>query len=226
MPKRKVLFHLTADFKGNRGFAQFKEDDTATTYDTTMIVGNGTYNGVYFPEEELRKAAESFQGVPINLDHNDDTIKDVVGYVSDVVYDNGSLRSRTVFDKDTKEYDTAIGYIKSRNRAGDIPNVSIGVWLELEEEQLDDNDTRLVARNLEGDHLAVVVHGACNPDDGCGIGMSKYSYQLPEDLTFIGGAYQIKPDDEITIDLNKEEKEDLRKNIYKELIKKERLEND
>lgn len=231
--KRKVLFHLNADFKGNRGFAQFAENDMSTTYDTTMIVGNGTYNGVYFPEEELQKAAESFLSVPINLDHSDDTVKDVVGYVSDVVYENGRLKSHTVFDKDTKEYDTAIGYIKSRQRAGDVPNVSIGVWLELEEEKLSNDDTRLVARNLEGDHLALVVHGACNPDDGCGIGMTdlsqlgKYTYEPKGEITFIGDAYQIvNPEDEITIDLNKEEKEDLKKNIYKELIKKERLEHD
>ncbi len=224
MSKRKVLFHLSTNLSKMR--LSLKTDTDKDAYDTVMIVGDGTYNGVYFPHEELNKAASSFEGKPININHNDDTIEDIVGYIKDVAYEDGKLRATAYFDTDTVKYDAVSGYINSRKNAGDTPNVSIGVWLELEEEKLSENETRTTARNLEGDHLAIVVHGACNPDDGCGIGMS--TFETDNDITFTTRGYDLTTilngGRELKIQIEAED--ELKKNIYKELIKKERLKHE
>ena len=73
----------------------------------------------------------------------------------------------------------------------------------------EDGEIRITARNLEGDHLAIVSHGACGAKDGCGIGLSK--------------------NDTITISLEdneyvqREEILKLKKELIKEQIKKEEL---
>jgi hypothetical protein len=39
-------------------------------------------------------------------------------------------------------------------------------------ELMNDGKMRLTARNLQGDHYAIVTRGACSPEQGCGIGLS------------------------------------------------------
>ena len=148
------------------------EDGSTQDSDAVLIVGGGTYNGIHFPTEELERAVSSFQGVPINLDHSDDKVGDVVGYISSPFMDGNKLRAKTVLSPETEKYKTALGFIKSRKDAGDVANVSVGVWLERAEEEFQ-GGTRIIAKNISADHLALVVHGACNPDDGCGIGLAE-----------------------------------------------------
>lgn len=168
--KERILLHLNTELEGHVNLAK---DDEFVIDRCTMLVGNGTYNGVFFPAEELEKSFFTFEGRPINLNHSSENVEDIVGYVVDTEFDEGRLTCRPVFDEETAKYNEAMGYIKSRFHAGDIPNVSVGIWLDrMLEEDEETGKERYVARNIDGDHLALVVHGACNPGDGCGIGLS------------------------------------------------------
>jgi len=169
--KERIMLHL--DAKLNCFFELSDKKESELKIDRcTMLVGDGTYNGVFFPCEEIEKAFMSFEGKPININHNAETVEDIVGHLKDVRYEDGKLTATPIFNEKTVKYDAVMGYINSRFEAKDIPNVSVGVWLNRElEENGETKEKRYVARELEGDHLAVVVHGACNPGDGCGIGI-------------------------------------------------------
>jgi len=182
--KERIMLHLNA--KLNCFFELTDKKETELKIDRcTMLVGDGTYNGVFFPCEEIEKAFMSFEGKPININHNAETVEDIVGFLKNVEFDDGKLTATPVFDKDTVKHDAVMGYMSSRFKAGDIPNVSVGVWLNREiEENEETKEKRYVARELEGDHLAVVVHGACNPQDGCGIGIG-----LNNDITISHDEY-------------------------------------
>jgi len=196
--------------------------NTVLSIDTsTILVGDGTYNGIFFPKEELEKAYKGWDKVPINIDHNDETIEDIVGFVDNPQYINDKIVVKPVFDSDTSKYNVAMGYIKSRMKAGRIPNVSVGVWVDRVEEKMEDDETRMTARNLEADHLALVVKGACSPEAGCGIGMGLKKEEPIEEII-------LEPSNNIIISFedyvdDKKSYEDLEIEILKERIKKEKL---
>lgn len=157
--------HIELSEKGDIGFILDK---------CTMIVGNKTYNGVYFSSSELEKSYKSFEGVPINLNHSDERIEDIVGYMKNVKFEDNKIIGEPVFEPDTAKYKEVMGYIKSRINAGKTPNVSIGAWGDRIEVKNDNNEVvEYLATDIEGDHLAIVVHGACTPECGCGIGLTK-----------------------------------------------------
>lgn len=173
MKKDRVLMHLsTSMFK-----PLINKDNPHTFSDfdrATMIVGDGTYNGIYFPAEELEKAHMSWEKQPINLDHSDKII-DEIGFIKQVFYDkaNKKVTAKPFLNDTAPKVQVAAGYINGRLAAGTIPEVSVGVWLDREDEEDEDGELRATARNLEGDHLALVTRGACSPEAGCGIGLSK-----------------------------------------------------
>jgi hypothetical protein len=149
---------------------------------STILVGEGVYNGIFFPSDEIEKSYLSWDRQPINLNHSD-AVEDIVGYVSEPQYDKITKRFsvKPVLDKSTSKYDIANGYITSRFNAGSIPEISIGVWCskDLVEEERKDGAI-FIAKDLEGDHLALVTRGACSPKQGCGIGLSyNISYSIP-----------------------------------------------
>jgi len=169
--KERLMLHLDAQLFGHLDLSSNKEELKIDR--CTMLVGDGTYNGVFFPKEELELSYGSFEKKPINLNHSADAVEDIVGYLEDVRYNDGKITAKPVFDEETGKYKSAMGYMKSRFNAGSVPNVSVGVWLDRLNEEDESGKERMTARNLDGDHLALVVHGACNPNDGCGIGMSE-----------------------------------------------------
>jgi len=175
----------------------------------TMIVGDGTYNGIYFPADELEKAFSSWENQPVNLDHSDKA-EDEVGFIKEVVYDkvNKKITAKPFLNNLAPKAAVAAGFISGRLNAGTIPEVSVGVWVDREDEEDDDGNYRVTARNLQGDHLALVTRGACSPKDGCGIGMSANN---PITIQF-----------EDYVDKNSLY-EDLELEILKEQIKKEKL---
>jgi hypothetical protein len=218
MKGERVLLHLSAKLKPST--TTFSKKNEFDIEDTTLIVGNGTYNGLYFPTEELEKGFLTFQGVPININHSDDRIEDIVGYVDKPYMKNERIKGKTIFTKGTAKYDATMGYIKSRFEAKDYPNVSIGVWVDRVAEQMDDSDdVRMTARNLKADHLAVVVHGACNPESGCGIGMSE-NYYYPYIYT---GSDPIRGDVEVTFTYSENKDEEVKKAVLTQEIEREKL---
>ena len=217
--KRKVLFHLSGSIELPIKKLDETDEQFYNEYNTVMIVGDGEYNSTYFPADEVEKAVSSFEGVPININHNDETIEDIVGYVKDVRYEDKKLYATAIFDQRTSKYGAVNGHIQSRKSANAVPNVSIGVWIDVAEEKIG-KEIKTVARNLRGDHLAVVVRGACNPEDGCGIyTYSSDSFKTPYTTGWDNTQEVLKE----TMD---EIKDKYLIEIYKTLIEHERLKNE
>ena len=209
MSNNRVLMHFCTDMFNAIGVKKFDKVNKIDFERSTVIVGDGIYNGIYFPVEELEKAYMTWDRQPINLDHSD-KVEDIVGYVTEPAYERNSITVKPVIDDVLPKSVFAKGYIASRLKAGAIPEVSIGVWLDRFEEETDSGN-RLTARNLQGDHLALVTRGACSPQDGCGIGLEKKT-QIPI------STHTVKHEDYIDL-----EYDSLIKKIYKERIKKEKL---
>jgi len=176
----------------------------------TMIVGNNTYNGRYFPVEELSKSILLWERKPVVLNH-DEAIENVVGHIEDVILNGNKLRAKVVIDNYEKS-ETAKKYIKEQQRIGNVANVSISVWYEPSWETINGQENTLVTRNLRPAHLGLVVHGACKPEDGCGIGLTKAGDNNKPSVTL---DVNIKLDDNVKrlvlLDEVKERKERLKK---------------
>lgn len=173
----RVLMHLCSsklDFSTN-----MDKPEKYNIERSTILVGDGTYNGVYFPADEIEKAHLTWNKQPLNLDHSD-KVEDIVGYVTEAFYDKNTKKFsvKPIIDSQLPKSNIAKGYINSRLDAGSIPEVSVGVWVDRVDESLDEGKTRLTARNLIGDHLALVTRGACSPQDGCGIGLKNDSVTI------------------------------------------------
>ena len=136
--------------------------------ETVALVGNKIFNGIYFPGEEIAKAYQTIIGKPLNLDHSD-KVEDEIGFIKNAKFENNELKVIPVLVKDTAKYDVALGFIKARKMAGATAEVSVGVWMDINQEEVNGEIIK-VGRNLEFDHLAIVTRGACSPLDGCGIG--------------------------------------------------------
>jgi len=211
MENERVLLHLCTPMFKPMDLKEDERQHEIDFYRATILVGDGTYNGIYFPREELQRAFMSWDRQPINLDHSD-RVEDIVGYIKDVAYDlkNSKITVQPVIADYLPKSVVAKGYIASRLEAGAIPEVSVGVWVDREYEEDENGNERLTARNLQGDHLALVTRGACSPKDGCGIGLNQ-NEPINDTFTF---SIEYNEDDE---------KERLMKELLKEKIKKEEL---
>ena len=194
-----------------------KDEFSIGLAESTILIGDGTYNGTFFPAEEIEKAFMSWNKQPININHSSE-IEDEVGYITKPSFDKHTKQFKVtpVLNKETSKYDIANGYISNRVKAGKPPEVSVGVWVDKEYETMDDGDERLVARNLQGDHLALVCRGACSPEAGCGIG-------LEQDTADIHHIEVDQNNAHFTVMFNDDsgDKDKLRKQILQEEIKKE-----
>ena len=207
MTSNRVLLHLKASmFKP----ITINAEEEKIGFDrATILVGDGTFNGLYFPKEELEKAFLSWDKQPINLDHSN-KIEDIVGFIKEPFYDkvNHKITVQPIIDEMMPKSPIAVGYINNRLKAGAVPEVSVGVWLDRIDEEFE-GKTRLTARNLQGDHLALVTRGACSPEDGCGIGLMENST-----ITIPHEEYIEKNEEDLII--NKLKKEILKEEIMEE----------
>lgn len=143
-------------------------DEDRDEYGVAMLVADGTYNGIFVPAKELKKAAASMEAQPLNIDHSF-RVEDEVGFVRNVQFVKGVLRGILVLNPATAKYTAAKAYIKNRQAAGKVPEVSVGFYCDIDE----DEELGLVAKNIGFDHLALVTRGACSPEDGAGIGLAR-----------------------------------------------------
>ncbi|MBC7128398.1 MAG: DUF2213 domain-containing protein [Thermoplasmatales archaeon] len=158
----KELKFFSCNLKENK---ESKEVDEAIA-----LVGDKIFNGIYIPSEEIAKSYASIIGKPLNLDHSD-KVEDEIGFIKDAEFKNNELKVSLVLVEDAVKYNVAKGFIKLRQLAGVPAEVSVGVWMDINEEKVN-GELIKVGRNLEFDHLALVTRGACSPADGCGIGCS------------------------------------------------------
>ena len=76
----RVLLHLCADLKTESVLLNEAGDMDVKVDRSTILVGDGTYNGIFFPTDEVKRATLGFDKQPINLDHSD-LVENIVGYV-------------------------------------------------------------------------------------------------------------------------------------------------
>jgi len=200
----RVLLHLNAsdfrfDFDNTSVSATLTKEELSKPVSSikrsTILVGDGIYRGIKFPADEIEKAFMSFDKQPVNLDHSD-RVEDEVGYIIEPMYDSATKRLtvQPVIAGYGKSQ-TALDYINNRLSRGVIPEVSIGVWVTKKLEEQKDGSEVLVAREIKGDHLALVTRGACSPQDGCGIGLTQDCVdtdkvrleKLKERIRYLGG---------------------------------------
>lgn len=176
---------------------------------STVIVGDGMYNGEYFPAEEIEKAFASMDRQPFNLDHSD-RVEDEIGYILEPVYsrDTKKMSVIPILNLNTAKGKAALSFIENRRKAGKTAEVSVGVWVTINKEKLneDDEEEIPVCRDLEFDHLALVTRGACSPEHGAGIGLSDNPI-IPSNfnVTFEEGINALSKLTEEEIDMEKEE---------------------
>ena len=169
--------------KENKKVCESKGREFTDIPATVAIVGDGIYNGVYFPAEELKKSLQKWDGKPLCLDHSDSILHEI-GYISNprLVDDKKLVVDPHIADY-TKYSKDALAWIRLRREAGQVPEVSISAWVDIELEEVEGYNEKLrVARNIEPVHLALVTEGACSPEAGCGIGISYSEDDNPWDV--------------------------------------------
>ena len=149
---------------------------------STMIVGNGIYNGFYHPDNELKSVYTMFKSQPFNANHGDE-INSEVGWL-ETPQRNGTKYSITpILNLNTPEGKNALAHIQNRMYAGKPAELSVGFWCTVTNEHVKHGDidkTLPVCRDIEPDHCALVTRGACSPADGAGIGLIKDNKNLIE----------------------------------------------
>jgi len=203
----RVHLELCADLFKLKG-KQNLSDNNMDFERATLIIGDGTYNGMFFPAEELERAYHTWERQPINIDHSE-KIEDEVGFIKDIRYDPLTKRvtGQPVINDYMPKANVAKGYMKNRFDAEKYPEGSVGVWIDRFFEDVEGLDEkRLTARNLQGDHYSLVTRGACSPEEGCGIGLSKNdTITISEHISVDNSYYDLADEyNKVEIDLLKE----------------------
>lgn len=146
-------------------------------------VHNGSGGAIYHSAEELGKSADSWQDIPVVINHpilngsyvsiNTTGIAEAyqVGHISEPVMKNEKLTAKVYLDVQKL---TAISpETLLAVQEGKVLEVSIGVFTEDEEIEGEWNGEtyQKIARNHIPDHLAILPEevGACSVKDGCGL---------------------------------------------------------
>jgi len=131
----------------------------------STLLAPGTFNGITFLAEEINTATVPAV-MPLTLNHSRD-VDDEVGFFKDVTKEDGKIRAVPVINLETTKGAVALGYVKNRMKAGLTPNLSVELWATIE----DGENGEQIARDIEIVKASFVDLGACNPADGCGVGL-------------------------------------------------------
>jgi len=168
----------------------------ATIIVPVVMMVEGVHHGSYGPLlhriEDLGRFPESWNGIPVVINHpqEDGTYisanypdvvdKQVVGRVYNTTVEGKKLKAE-VWLNENKLSEVA-PEILERIYAGEILEVSVGVYVEEEEVEGDYNGEsyKAIARNHRPDHLAILSGcvGACSVADGCGLGVNQNSEDM------------------------------------------------
>ena len=150
-------------------------------------VHSGSRGPLLHTAAELGKITEAWNGIPITLSHpqTDNTFVSAnspqvltqyqIGRVFNAVMDGTKLKAEAWFDVQalTAKDPAAL----ARIQAGEIMEVSVGVYSEEVEEEgtYNNEEYKAIATNLRPDHLALLPGetGACSVADGCGLRVNK-----------------------------------------------------
>lgn len=143
---------------------------------STLLVGDGIYNGIFHPSEEIEKSYMGLDHQPFTMNHGDG-IEDEIGWMEQPLYDKNTMKLTAVpiLNLGTKQGVTALGYIQNRIYASKAPETSVGFWATQTQEDIEKLQliNQIVAREWEFDHNSLVNRGACGPIAGAGIGLHK-----------------------------------------------------
>lgn len=152
----------------------------------TMIVPgvlNGSKGPVYYPPEEISKAVQAWNGVPIVLRHpmkngqavsaRSPEVLDAsgLGAIYNATLTDGQLTAEAWFDvANANRIDKRVVPLLEANQKIEV---STGLGIDLEEANAVHNGTVYsgIARGHKPDHLALLLDetGACSVDMGCGV---------------------------------------------------------
>ena len=142
---------------------------------STMIVGDGVYNGYWHPDSELAKSYAMFDRQPWNVNHGDD-VNSEIGWWEQPQKNGNKYSAIPILNLNTPEGKNALSHIQNRMLAGKPAELSIGFWCGVKTERVKhgDIDQRLpVCYDIEPDHCSLVTRGACSPAVGAGIGLKQ-----------------------------------------------------
>ena len=136
--------HFTVENK----VLQFSEDENGL-HIKAIAVSEGEHNGITILSNELKNAVDTFKNKDILSSHNTDNVKDIVGKILDSTFEeNKIIIDALIFDD----------YTAKLIKDGIVSSVSIGAYADLERK-----DKKIIAKNIKGDHVALVRHPA-DPD--------------------------------------------------------------
>lgn len=138
-------------------------------YRVRMLIGDGVYNGELYPWADIKAAAPTMRGRPVNVDHST-SVLDIVGNVVDAFANEAVRALDGVIELNPKSvhYAATKNVIDAALAAGASPNLSIEADAPRTREIIDGHE-RVVRRVQRFTALGIVRKGACSDHAGCGI---------------------------------------------------------
>ena len=193
-----LLEKLAANFQGKVRNEMLQGKKYLVAPMTLVVPGvlNGSRGPLLYQEEDLEKSVDSWNGMPIVVNHPTDSSGNFlsarspsvleeygVGFVFNTIM-NGKLTAEAWLDEQrvTQVDSRILGAI----RGGKPMDISTGLFTTDEPSEGVHNETgksyEAIARNHRPDHLAILpdIDGACSVKDGCGLNVNKDG-QDPED---------------------------------------------
>jgi hypothetical protein len=157
-----------------------------------IMAQEGVMNRLFYPSEEFDGWANTWDGVPVPINHPEiegvavsarsPRIQELnsVGYVFNSKYEDKKLKGEIYLNIEKVKKLNADYLIKSFE-SGEIMEVSTGLYsnVEMVSGKYGDDEYDAIVRNIRPDHLALLPNtvGACSIEDGCGASISVNSCQ-------------------------------------------------
>lgn len=187
MEKLKLYWQRTSGYRARTVTHQGKRH---VVFPVTMMVEgvhSGSHGPLLHPAEELGRYPASWDGIPVVINHPQDSNgnaihanhpdvidSQVIGRVYNTHMDGNKLKAEVWLDEQaTNRMDSRI---IPRARANRRLDVSVGVFTDEEHVSgtYEGENYQRIARNHRPDHLAILPDdvGACSMEDGCGVNLN------------------------------------------------------
>ena len=157
-----------------------------------IMAQEGVMNRFFYPSEEFEGWANTWDGVPVPINHPEiegvavsaksPRIQELnsVGYVFNSKYEDKKLKGEIYLNLEKVKKLNA-DYLINSFENGEIMEVSTGLYsnVEMVSGKYGDDEYDAIVRNIRPDHLALLPNtvGACSIEDGCGASISVNSCQ-------------------------------------------------
>jgi len=157
-----------------------------------IMAQEGVMNRFFYPSEEFEGWANTWDGVPVPINHPEiegvavsaksPRIQELnsVGYVFNSKYEDKKLKGEIYLNLEKVKKLNA-DYLIQSFESGEIMEVSTGLYsnVEMVSGKYGDDEYDAIVRNIRPDHLALLPNtvGACSIEDGCGASISVNSCQ-------------------------------------------------